>query len=138
MKMKNRLPTLLVSIIALFSTISSHAGIPLWTFTPLSATTIVIPTGSTTTIQYQITNQSRKTHTLAMTPINGITQITTAGNCAAQFTLFYLQSCLLTLSVNANALQTNHLVGGPIVCQQGNPLQCYQPSNGNRLNIQVV
>lgn len=129
---------LFVSIITFFLISIAHASTPLWTFTPLTPTSITIPTGSTATIQYQVTNQSRKTHTLVMTPINGITQITSAGNCANQFTLGYLQFCVLTLQVTANALPTNQLIGGPIVCQQGNPLQCYQPSVANRLNIQVV
>lgn len=60
----------------------AHAGAPLWTFTPLTATTITVATSDTAaTIMYQVTNQSRRTYTLAMTAIAGVTQVTTAGNC---------------------------------------------------------
>lgn len=44
---------------------------------------------STAMVQYQVTNESRKTHTLMMIPVPGITQITTAGNCSNPFTLGY-------------------------------------------------
>ncbi len=112
----------------------AKAGSPLWTFTPLSDTTITVPTSSTATVSYQVTNQSRKTHSLMMTALPGITQTTTPGSCQNPFTLAYQQSCNLTLSVNGNALQGN-VVGGPVVCDSGNPLQCYQPSAANSLKI---
>jgi hypothetical protein len=43
----------------------------------------------------------------------------------------------LNLTVTGRALQEN-VKGGPKVCQQGNPLQCYQPSESNSLNITLV
>jgi hypothetical protein len=113
---------------------TAFAGTPLWTFQPLTATTIAIPSTGMATIQYQVTNQSRKTHTLAMTPTPGITQTTTSGNCSSPFTLSYQQSCTLTLEVDGAALQGN-IIGGPKVCQQGSALQCYQPSAANILRV---
>ena len=111
-----------------------HAGTPLWTFTPLTQTTITVAASDTATVRYQVTNQSRKTHTLAMKAIPGVTQITTSGNCPNPFVLGYQQSCILNLSINGSALKGN-IQGGPIVCQQGNPNQCYQPSAANSLHI---
>lgn len=111
-----------------------HAGTPLWTFTPLTQTTITVAANDTATVRYQVTNQSRKTHTLAMKAIPGVTQITTSGNCPNPFVLGYQQSCILNLSINGSALKGN-IQGGPIVCQQGNPNQCYQPSAANSLHI---
>jgi hypothetical protein len=128
---------LLMGIIAFFLLSSTQAGIPLWTFTPLTATTISVAANGSATIQYSVTNQSRRSHTLVMQSITGITQITTAGNCSNPFTLSYLQSCTLTLQVTGSALQGN-VVGGPIVCQQGSTLQCYQPNMANQLNITLV
>lgn len=114
----------------------SYAAQPVWTFTPLTATTVSVADGQTETIRYTVTNQSSKTHTLAMTPITGITQITSgAGICANPFTLTPGDpSCTLSLSVNGSTLPGN-VVGGPVVCQQGSTLQCYQPSTANQLNI---
>jgi len=111
-----------------------HAGTPLWTFTPLTQTTITVAANDTATVSYQITNQSRKTHTLAMKAIPGVTQIATPGNCPTPFVLGYQQSCTLNLSINGSALSGN-VLGGPIVCQQGNSNQCYQPSAANSLHI---
>jgi len=53
----------------------SEASSPLWTFTPLTATTVSVAPSETATIAYRITNQSPKTHTLTMRPINGVRQI---------------------------------------------------------------
>ncbi|MFN7097630.1 MAG: hypothetical protein ACK4PR_08760, partial [Gammaproteobacteria bacterium] len=64
-------------IITLLVVIPSYAGTPLWTFTPLTATTISVPANGTATVQYQVTNQSSKSHTLVMNSITGVTQITT-------------------------------------------------------------
>lgn len=111
-----------------------HAGAPLWTFTPLTSTTVTVTANDTAILKYQVTNQSRKTHTLAMKAISGVTQIITPGNCPTSFVLGYQQSCTLTLSINGSALNGN-INGGPVVCNQGNPNQCYQPSAANSLRI---
>lgn len=85
-------------------------------------------------VQYTVTNQSKKTKTLIMNSIPGVTQMTTPGNCSNPFTLAYQQSCALTLFVEARHLVGN-IKGGPAVCDQGSSLQCYQP--GNPLDITV-
>lgn len=120
-----------------FSATPSYAGTPIWTFTPLTPTKIDVNSGSSATIQYQVTNQSRKTHTLAMKPIKGITQITTGGLCANPFTLTYQQSCVISLQVSGSAL-TGNIAGGPQICENSNPLQCYQPSPADVLNITLA
>ncbi len=70
-----------------------------------------------------------------MSSIVGIDQITSGtGNCSNPFTLRSKQSCTLTLQVNGSDL-TSNVSGGPVVCNQGNRLQCYQPSAAESLNI---
>jgi hypothetical protein len=130
--------TILLSSILLSLSALLHAGIPVWTFTPLTATSISVPANSTATIQYQVTNQSAKSHSLVMKPITGITQtITGAGICSNPFTLaFKGSSCTLSLQVNGSQL-THSITDGPIVCEQGSTLQCYKPSPSNVLNINV-
>ncbi|MFJ1270170.1 hypothetical protein ACD661_16570 [Legionella lytica] len=114
---------------------NAYAGVSLWTFQPLTTTTITIPGNSKATVQYRVTNQSKVRHSLVMNPIKGITQLKGAENCSNLFTLDYHQSCILSLSIDAVALNKNHVVGGPVVCQNGNPNQCYQPAAQDILNI---
>lgn len=137
MKKWNLVNKILFGAWALLTMTQTYAGIPLWTFEPLTATTISVTATGTANIKYRVTNQSKKSHTLSMRLIPGITQETTAGYCSSPFVLAYQQSCTLGLSVNGGSLSGN-VVGGPIVCQGGNPLQCYQPSQANSLNITKI
>jgi len=131
----NKLAPGLLTLAGLCFLGTAEAGAPLWTFTPLTNTQITVDARSTATVQYTVTNQARRSNTLTMTSIPGISQTTTAGNCSNPFTLGYQESCTLTLEVTGSAL-TGNVVGGPKVCQQGGgALQCYEPSPGNRLNI---
>lgn len=130
---------LFATIFSLLFIATSYAGNPLWTFTPdpYYPPSLSITSVGSATIQYTITNQSRTTHTLAMKPINGITQITSGGSCPSSFTLGYHQSCTLSLLVNGSLL-TNNILGGPIVCEEGSALLCYQPSAANALHINLI
>lgn len=112
-----------------------QAGTPAWTFTPSTPTTISVTSNGTGNIQYLITNQSTRNHTLQMTAITGISQDTTSGYCPDPFTLGYQESCTLSLNVTGSAMQ-NNIVGGPIVCEEkSNGFECYQPSMDSILNI---
>lgn len=113
----------------------AKAGLPLWTFTPLTATTLSVPLDSTAIVQYQVTNQSNRTHTLSMQAIPAITQLTAGlGTCGNPFVLAGKASCVLSLQVNGSAL-TQPISDGPIVCHQGSSFQCYRPSSANILHI---
>ncbi|WP_019216503.1 DUF1566 domain-containing protein [Legionella tunisiensis] len=127
----------LISAIVFFISNPTQAGSALWTFMPLTAISMPISRGSSAIIQYIVTNKSHKTHTLAMTTVPGISQMTTAGNCSNPFTLDYQQSCILTLEINGNALQGS-VVGGPKVCEQENSLLCYQPNQFDIMNVALI
>lgn len=114
-----------------------HAGAPLWTFTPLTDTTVTVSANNTATVLYKITNHSKKTHSLQMKAISGVTPITTPNHCPNPFVLGYQESCILYLSINGSALSQD-ILGGPIVCEQNNPNQCYQPAAENRLHITKI
>lgn len=104
--------------------------VPVWTITSLPGYPSSMPRCSQgATIKYNVTNQSPKTHTLIMNPISGITP----SGCTSP--LGYQQSCTLTLTVDCNALSGNIVKSGPVLCQDGNPLQCYQPDSADRLCI---
>ena len=132
---RKTLPTQFSALLFSISTLI-HAGSPVWTFTPLTATSLSVSPNSTATVQYLVTNQSAKSHSLVMTPIAGITQTTTGvGVCSNPFTLPAKGvSCTLLLQVHGSQL-THSITDGPIVCEQGSTLQCYQPSPSNALNI---
>ena len=116
----------------------SYAGTPLWTFTPLTATTISVPANGRATVQYQVTNQSNRAHTLVMSPITGVSQITTgSGLCGNPFMLTGHDSCILSLEIDGTQVASGH-TNGPIVCEQGSALQCYRPPLSNLLNITVT
>ncbi len=134
MKSHSLIPRILLSTLFFFIITSLQAGKPLWTFVPLTPTTVSVPINGATTIKYTVTNQSRKTHTLVMTPIAGITQDISSSNCLAPFVLGYQKSCTLVLKINGAAINSN-IAGGPVVCEQANLLQCYQPAQVNSLNI---
>lgn len=114
---------------------TAYAKTPLWTFEPLTATTIAVPVNNTAMVQYRVTNQSAKPHTLTMQSIHGITQMTTGLNiCGNPFVLRGKTSCILSLQINGGQLN-GPITEGPVVCQQGNLNQCYRPSAANILRI---
>lgn len=116
----------------------AQAGAPLWLLTPdpyYPPTQTVTPINSVI-VQYTITNQSSRPHNLQMNSIAGVTQITTGGSCPLSFNLESNQSCILTLSVQGSLL-TGDVIGGPVVCEKGSVLQCYQPSSADSLHISL-
>ena len=135
MKADSFIPRLLGSIMALCLFSTADAGSPLWTFTPLTPTTLSVPSNDTDTVQYTVTNQSSRVHTLSMQSTQGITQLTTGlGVCGNPFILTGKASCTLSLQINGSQL-TQPISDGPIVCEQGSTLQCYRPASANILAI---
>lgn len=128
---------LLFLSLLLFMT-TTYAAAPVWTLTPLTATSVTIAKNSTATISYLVTNQSSRTHTLTMNPIQGVTQVTSgAGLCSNPFTLAGKGSCVLQLLVNGNQAASGS-TNGPVICDSADPLQCYRPSATNLLSIRVT
>ncbi len=134
---KSRVP-LLISFLLPLSLSTANAAAPLWTFTPVSGypATATVPSGGSLLVKYVLTNQSKKPHTLVMTPIANVTQVTTgSGVCANPVVLAGKQSCTLVLQVSGNASGPKVIDEGPIFCQQGGRFDCYQPSSSDRLRI---
>ncbi|MFA5959427.1 MAG: IPT/TIG domain-containing protein [Tatlockia sp.] len=141
-KRKHLAHKLMAGLLALGVFGIAQAGTPLWTFVPLTPTTLTVPANSSAIVQYQITNQSLQPYTLAMQPIPGITQLSTdfpqiipsIGVCSARFVLRSKESCILSLLVNGAQLQ-RPIHFGPFVCQANFLSSCYQPSAANSLHI---
>ena len=47
-------------ILVLLLTNMAQAGVSVWTFSPLTATSISVPSNGTGVVQYTVTNKSRK------------------------------------------------------------------------------
>ncbi|WP_242602052.1 DUF1566 domain-containing protein [Legionella yabuuchiae] len=136
----NRLTNkLMLGLLSCFIWTASHAAGPLWTVMPApgSNPTQTVPESSTSFIQYIVQNQSGKPKKLVIQPMPGITQ-TTPCQLAPKGQVG--SSCTLNLSIIGSALPQGGVHGGPALClanPDGSPnlLQCYQPSQGNILNI---
>lgn len=123
----------------------TQAGQPLFSLSPLSATTINMPNNISTTVQYQVTNNTKITRTLTMKPITGATQNIDKPYCSNPFTLLAHEFCTLTLTFSGPALAAAPIpsvIGGPVVCKtlgNGNnspdTTLCSQPSEANSLHI---
>jgi hypothetical protein len=70
-----------------------------------------------------------------MQAIQGVTQTMPDNtSCSNPFNLPGKSSCVLNLQVNGSQISST-IQGGPVICQQGSLLQCYQPSAVNLLHI---
>lgn len=129
---KNVITKLVISIFIWMLASASQARIPLWTFTPVPGypSSITLSSQASATIQYLVTNQSQRPQILEMRPIQGII----ASGCALP--LGYHQSCTLNLTVDGRVLKGD-ILGGPVLCDKGNPNQCYQPAPANILAIRL-
>jgi len=114
------------------------AQVPVITLVPLTPLPTQLASNAVAVVQYQVTNNSAMVGTWVVTPIAGVVQLTaTAGDCAAPMVLVSNQSCVLDLQLNGSQMGSG-VHGGPIVCKQGNPLQCYQPAAANQLDVTIV
>ena len=117
---------------------SVNANTPLWTFTPLTSTSVTLPADETALVQYRVTNQSNQLKTLAMKPIPGVTQRTTqAGDCGNPFVLEGKAFCTLSLVVTINQVPIP-FNAGPVVCCGNCTNQCYQPAEQNILHVTPI
>lgn len=116
-----------IGLIALSSSNFAHATAKaVFSITPVTPTTFLLPANSSEMVQYQVTNQTNTTRTLTMQPIAGVIQ--TAEGCSNPFVLAPQQSCRLTLQVNGNQVPT-HISGGPVICKTQGPGN-NQPDSG--------
>lgn len=137
---------ILTGLLSCFMTKAALSGTPLWSIVPILAggNNVQIATHEIKTINYKITNQSSKAHTLTFEAIKGVTPITVGtGVCSNPFTLpTKNSSCILSLQITGSQLE-GAISKGPRICQiapdgNPNPLQCYQPSEKNSLHISTL
>ncbi|KTC68333.1 hypothetical protein Lbir_2935 [Legionella birminghamensis] len=107
---------------------SLHASTPLWTYSAPSPAVVTVAGAETATVSYTVTNLSARGKNLVLQPIPGITA--SACHLAGR-----LSSCQLTLTIQGSAIPPQGIHTGPVLCQQGNPNQCYQPALDKQLNV---
>jgi hypothetical protein len=122
------------------------AGQPLFTFTPITATTVTVYSNqqSPTQVKYRVTNMSRTTHRLALAsslPAGFSQVISGQGNCGAIFTLKNQESCTLSIQIIGNRMTSSTSIK-PQVCQVNSngspsPYLCYQSSSTNAINVNL-
>jgi hypothetical protein len=108
----------------------AQSAVPVWTFEAQTPVDITVAKNSSLQVRYLVRNQSYRPKNLLMRPISGISQGSTCQLAAKG-------SCVLILNINGAAL-AGDVFGGPVLCQHGNPLQCYQPNFLNSLRIHLI
>ena len=110
---------IITSLFACLWLTASFAAQPLWTFTPLSPTSVIVDDSGTANVQYRVTSQAYRAHTLVVKPMQGVTQITSgAGVCGNPFRLATMgSSCILSLQIDGSQLDGG-VLDGPSVCVQ--------------------
>lgn len=122
-------------LLSCFMITTTYAGTPLWTIEPLTPTTLVVNANRTAVVQYRVTNNSNRRHTLVMNTIDAVEQAASGvGICTNPFVLAGKQSCILSLTIDGAKL-TSSTINGPEVCEQGTWLQCYRPAAQNMLHV---
>ena len=138
---QNSTTTLLIAFLYLFLLTPLYAKTqPKFTLTPTTATTATISASQTLSVVYRVTNKTNITRQLTMTPLLGVTQLTSGANvCSNPFVLAHNESCLLSLSIAGSNLP---ITSGPVICKTKGPHEntpdpflCSQPSEEDRLQI---
>jgi hypothetical protein len=142
---KNGFFALVFSLLGfLITSIPIHANTaqPKFTIIPQSLSTVTVGATGTGHITYIVTNKLPARQTLTMTPINGITQLTTGANvCQSPMVLNPGASCFLILSINGGqfpADKTTTIAARPQICIGTNQLSCSQPSTADWLKVNIV
>ena len=122
---------------SLINIVQAKASTPTWTFTPLTNTTITVPSNGQKSIVYRVTNNSPFGKRLVIKHMDGVTQ---ASICIAAGKGKGDNTCQLSLNIDGSKLPNNGLKSGPVLCQANSKDKpdnnaCYQPSTNQQVNI---
>ena len=137
MKSGRLIPLLCMGFSVFYCMTSVQAGIPVWSFTQdpdFPARTFVSSTG-VATVKYIVTNNSRLSHHLFLSPQIGVSQI---GECLLAPKNMPDSSCTLELTINGSMLPGSGLSTGPVMCESANPNECYRPGPADLLSVTKV
>lgn len=114
--------------LALLITNPLLASKPVWTYSAPFPVVASVFDGGTATVQYTVTNQSISSKNLILRATPGIS----SSPC---FLEGKGSTCTLVLTINGSKVTAEGIHNGPILCEEGNSNQCYQPSSNNVLNV---
>ncbi|HHF7374038.1 fibronectin type III domain-containing protein [Legionella bozemanae] len=117
-----------VGFVGLCVSTSINAALPVWTYSAPSPALVTVAAGGTATVQYTVTNQSIKSKNLILKATPGV-------SASACYLAARGSTCTLTLMINGSLIPEQGLHTGPVLCEQNNPNQCYQPNPVNVLNV---
>lgn len=117
---------LIIGFIGVWAT--AHAGTPVWTFSAPNPAQVIISAQDTATVKYIVTNQSAKPKNLIMKATPGLSA--SACHLATKGSV-----CTLTVTIHGIAVPSKGIYEGPMLCEQGNPNQCYEPCKENQLQV---
>ena len=135
----------LMSFVLLSLSTLGFGAKPIYSVERVIAAPSELPSNRSTSATYRVCNNAPIPQTLTMSPIPGITQITTTtGACASPFTLNPQQCCLLNLRIRGNEAPLQ-IKQGPVVCKthgNGNNVAdkfaCSQPSYAHSFKTQIT
>ncbi len=125
---------ILLWLLNLFLVNNILASTPLWTFTPLTPTSVYVTPNTITDVRYLITNQSSETHTIALQPFPFRVTSILPNSCGEVFTLGPNESCILAIFIAGLELSASY-IGGPTICESSGILLCYTPSEADVLTV---
>jgi hypothetical protein len=122
------LKRLIISCISIGMSTSIYASKPVWEFSAPIPANATVYANRTATIIYTVTNNSLRSKNLVLRATPGVS----ASSCSLAGKG---SSCTLTLTIDGNTIPAQGIHAGPILCEQANSLQCYQPAAKNQLNV---
>ncbi|KTD65037.1 serine hydrolase domain-containing protein [Legionella shakespearei] len=93
--------------------------------------------------QYLVTNNTKVTRTLMLSPIQGVIQNPAGPNaCSNPFTLTPGKSCLLNITLIASQMGAG-VTTGPVICKANanktpDPFLCSRPAEKDNLNVKII
>lgn len=115
----------------------TFASTPLWTFTPLTPTSVSVTSSTSVYVDYLITNHGSITHNIALQPFPFSVRTINPFDCGKVFTLEPNQSCILSIFVDGAEIGKNFQFG-PVLCEVGSQDLCYIPSPKDVLTVIFV
>jgi hypothetical protein len=118
----------LTGVLSFLMMAAAQADVPLWTFTPDAnfPPQVAIGSASKTTVKYTVTNFSPFSKNLILATQPGVTQV---GECRVGPKNSPNASCQLNLLITGSEVPVQGISGGPVLCHDLNPSQCYGPNN---------
>lgn len=131
-------------IIFLLSNINVHAHtVPKFSIVAQTSVPKILMANRILSTQYLVTNNTKITRTLMLSPIKGVIQNSSGPNaCPNPFILAPGKSCFLNITLIASQMGAG-VATGPVICQANankapDPFLCSRPAEKDDLNVKII